>query len=425
MRVLVVGAGLAGISAAWYLSEYGAEVVVLERNQGPGLDASHANGALLHPSMAEPWNFPGVLGTVLRTLGRASAPMRIRARALPSLLSWGPRFIYHSKPAHFVAAARRNVLLALHSLELLDSLRESEGLDFDSYRRGALQVFRTPQSADKSAAWAEQIAEWGAESRCLTIAETLEMEPALRPVASTLVGSRHYRCEQGGDAYRYCCELEARLRRKGVEFHYGIACERLVVDDRRVAAVIDTAGAEWKADDYLLAGGSDSPVLLRSARLSVPILPVKGYSVTLPRTGTAVAPSVPLIDPDSHIAIVPLGADRVRVAGTAEFAGYDRSIDEARITSLLANLRTVLPGYASLIEPRDIVPWAGLRPMCVDGSPVIGPTSLCNLHLNTGHGQLGWTLAAGSGALVADLIMGRPPKVDARPYAPMRLLRRL
>jgi D-amino-acid dehydrogenase len=237
-------------------------------------------------------------------------------------------------------------------------------------------------------------------------------EPALEPIGDRLVGSYHFLQDQGADAHRYCCELTRLLRERGVRFQFGVAIERLLRRGSRIIGICAADGDVCEADSYLLAAGSDSPTLSRTARITLPILPVKGYSLTLEQGELAREPHVPIIDRERHLAVVPLADGGLRVAGLAEFAGYDVSVDSRRAAELEALLADLLPCRHS----QKGTAWAGLRPMCADGVPVVGRSPLENLFLNTGHGQLGWTLAAGSGRLCADVMLGRIPSIDPTPY---------
>jgi D-amino-acid dehydrogenase len=417
MRVIIIGAGLAGLSVAWYLREGGAEVTVLERQAGPGLECSFANGALLHPSMAEPWNAPGVLGQLLRNLGRSESHMLLRLAALPSLFGWGIRFIRASRADRYLANTRKNILLARYSVGLMEGLRSRADLQYGAYSRGSLQVFRNDRVAESTLAWGRQLAAYGLEYRSLSVAELVAQEPALAPISNALVGGIHMPHDQAGDAYRYCCAMTAQLQARGVEIHYSVCCRALSLDTNRVAVVADTSGRSWPTDTVVLAAGSYSPLLANGVGLALPIRPVKGYSITAPRIADAVAPRIPVVDPVLHVATVPLGEDQLRVAGTAEFTGYNLDINPKRVENIIGLLRQLYPEYLQRLTAAQIVPWAGLRPMCADGVPLLGPTPIRNLFLNTGHGHLGWTLAAGSARLVADLVLVRRPDIDPAPYA--------
>jgi D-amino-acid dehydrogenase len=420
MRVIIIGAGLAGLSVAWYLRDEGAEVTVLERRAGPGLECSYANGALLHPSMAEPWNAPGVLGQLLRNLGRADSHILLRMAAVPSLFGWGVRFVRESRADRYLANTRKNVVLARYSVGLMDDLRRSAGLEYGAYCRGSLQVFRDEAVAAKALAWSRQLAEVGVESRTLTVAELIAMEPALAPISQALVGGMHTPLDEAGDAYRYCCAMAERLRSRGVEICYGARCRALGLEANCVAAVADDSARAWATDAVVVAAGSYSPLLTGGVGLALPIRPVKGYSITAAPIAEEIAPRIPVVDSVLHVATVPLAEGGLRVAGTAEFAGYNLGIDPKRVKNVIDLLGQLYPAYLRRLTAAQIVPWAGLRPMCADGVPILGATPIRNLFLNTGHGHLGWTLAAGSARLVADVVLGRRPEIDPAPYAVAR-----
>jgi D-amino-acid dehydrogenase len=415
MRVIVIGAGLAGLSVAWYLRERGAEVVVLEHHQGPGLGCSFANAALQHPSMAEPWNSPGVMCVLLRNLGRADSHMLIRLGTLPGLMRWGMRFIRESRADRHFANTGKNVLLAHYSAQLMTDLRTRAALQYGAYMRGSLQVFRNDEVAESTLAWVRRLAVFGLEHRTLTVAQLLAQEPALRPIGAELVGGIHLPQDAGGDAYRFCCAMAAQLHARGVGLLYGVRCQTLTVSDGR-AQLSHTGGHVGQGDAIVVAAGSDSAALVRGVGLALPVKPVKGYSITAPCLPGAVAPRIPVIDPVLNVAAVPLEAGGLRVAGTAEFAGFNRDIHPERVAYTFALLEKLYPEYARGLTVLDIMPWAGLRPMCADGVPLLGLTPIPNLFLNTGHGHLGWTLAAGSGRLVADQVMGCAPDIDPAPY---------
>jgi len=417
MRVIVLGAGLAGLSVAWYLREGGADVTVLERNAGPGLECSFANAALLHPCMAEPWNSPKVLSVLLRSLGRADSHMLIRPSALPSLIGWGFRFIRASRADLFLENTRKNVLLARYSVARMEALRSQAEIEYGAYSRGSLQVFRNEQLASSTLAWVRRLAEFGLEHRTLNVAELVAEEPALTPIAKALVGAIHMPHDEGGDAYRYCCAMAAQLQKRCVQIQYGICCRPLTVDAGRLAPIADCSGRLWESDAVVLAAGIDSARLARGIGLALPVRPVKGYSITAPRIADALAPRVPVIDAHLHMAAVPLAAGGLRVAGTAEFAGYNREVKAKRVANILSLLKQLYPQYAQRLTSAQLAPWAGLRPMCPDGVPLLGPTPIRNLFLNTGHGHLGWTLAAGAARVVADLVLRRTPDIDPAPYA--------
>jgi len=423
VRIIVIGAGLAGLSAAWFLRQAGAEVTVLDRRVGPGLGTSFANGALMHPSACEPWSSPGIAWSVLRSLGSPNAAVQFRAAALPQLLPWAPRFLRNSSQGRFLAATRRNVSLALLSAKLHRELELELGhlpCSGGENRRGSLHLHQSPESVANGERWARLLGQFGVGSQALTRDETLEREPALNQMSPALCGSHHYPQDQMVDAHRLCALLAAALEKLGTVLRYDCAIVDLPAKGERLIGARDSGGTLHEADHYLLCAGSDSAGLARTSGLSLPVIPVKGYSLTVDCSGQKGIPQFPLIDRDRHIAVVPLDRERLRIVGFAEFAGEDTSIPSARIAQLGALLGQILPWCSSLLRPSRMTAWAGLRPMCADGTPVIGPTPIRNLHLNTGHGQLGLTLAAGSGRLAADLLLGRRPLLEPEPYVLLR-----
>lgn len=418
MKIVIIGSGVIGITAAFLLQRSGHDVTVVERLDGPGLDASFANGSLLTPSMCEPWNSPGCWRVLLRSLGRSDTPLQFRFEALPTLAGWGFKFLLNSRPDVFARSALSNLRLALHSLTVMQSIREETHIEYGHVSRGSLRLFRSEGALDRASEVAAERTSEGVTSRKLSPSETIALEPALAPIASQLAGAIHYGADQIGDCYRFCVGLAEHARRLGVRFRFRTPVT-LETRSGRVAAVI--AGRErMVADRYVVAAGSYSAPLLRSAGLPLPVRPAKGYSVLLDAPPNAPRLAIPLVDDELHAAIVPLGAE-IRVAGTAEFAGYDRTINEARIRNLMRLLQAVLPEVP--FDPGMSRPWSGLRPMSADGVPIIGPTTCGNLMVSTGHGHLGWTMAAGSAQLLSDLVSGDRPSINPAPYALSRFAR--
>lgn len=416
-HVIVVGAGLAGLSTAYYLQRGGVRVTVLDRALGPGLETSFANGALLHPSLVEPWNSPGILWQLFKWLGREDAPVLLRGRALGGLLSWGPQFIRHSTVKRFRLNTQKNLRLAVYSLQMMQQLRKETSIEYDYQARGLLAVCRDDKVHAQLADGARVLAASGLRSRVLDRAGVLDVEPALGEVAENLVGGIHYPDDEGGDAYRFCRELARLLREGGAVFRFGVNVESIHVANGQVDHLV-AGGETLSADAYLLAAGSYTPLLTRRIGITVPVRPAKGYSITMPRSlAPHAAPNIGVVDTHLHAAVVPVGEDRVRVAGTAEFTGYDLSINPQRIDNLKLLLQKMFPGFASHVQDIDVASWTGLRPISADGVPILGATRYRDLYLNTGHGHLGWTLAAGSARLVADVMLGMGAALPASDYA--------
>jgi D-amino-acid dehydrogenase len=412
MKVIVIGSGLIGITTAYFLRLGGHEVTVIEREQGVGRQTSFANGALLTPSMPEPWNTPGCWRVLLASLARSDAPLQLRFRALPSLTGWGIRFLANSAPKKFRRNTIANLRLALHSLAVMHSLRQQTGIEYGHAARGTLRVFRDVPALDRAEVAAERLVPEGLLFKRLTCDETVALEPALEPIAPELSGALYYEADELGDAYRFCVAMADQAMRQGVEFRFGTEVTALETQRGRISAVMSSR-ERFVAELYVVAAGSYSTPLLRQVGVRLPVRPAKGYSVTFQRDDRP-SLSIPVVDDQLHAAVVPLGR-AIRVAGTAEFAGYDRRLDSARIQNLMRLLQRVLP--RERLDPATAQAWCGLRPMCADGVPIIGHTPIANLLINTGHGHLGWTLAAGSAHVLADLVAAQPAAVDAAQFS--------
>jgi D-amino-acid dehydrogenase len=416
MKIVIVGGGLIGVTSAYFLNRRGHEVVVLDRQKGPGRETSFANGALLTPSMPQPWNAPGCWRALLASLVRSDSPLQLRWRALPSTVGWGIQFLANSRRECFERNTLHNLRLALYSLGVMESLRQETTIEYGRSSRGSLRIFRNPESFQRALLSSEALAAQGLPLRRLTSQETVELEPSLVPIGQQLAGAIHFPKDETGDAYRFCIAMTDLARDAGVTFRFDTVVSNVEVRAGRVAALTTTAGAIG-ADCYVLACGSYSPLLLKGMGVRLPVRPAKGYSITFRQPVTDPQLRIPIVDDDFHAAVVPLG-DGIRVAGTAEFAGYDLTLRPERVQYLLTLLEHVLPNAKTAsITP---TPWCGLRPMAADGVPIISAMPLSNLFVNTGHGPLGWTLTAGSAQILADLIDGYPTALDSAPYSIMR-----
>jgi D-amino-acid dehydrogenase len=333
--------------------------------------------------MPDPWNAPGVWRELLRPrFADESAPMILRWRVLPSLAGWGLLFLKNSRRRCFDVNTVKNVRLANYSLEMMAQLRRESPFDYRGAGGGTLRIFRDVVALTKAserARWLEAI---------------------------------HYPDDETGDAHQFCIRLADAARAAGVRFQYDTCVTGWKTHSNRVLAVETSRGAV-DADHFVLAAGSASERLAAGVGIKLPVSPVKGYSLTcsMPSNG----PRVPVIDDGMHAAVVPLG-NQLRIAGTAEFAGFDRRISPARVDNLLELLRAIYPAVHARLERGSVTPWAGLRPMSADGVPILGRTPLTNLSLNTGHGPLGWTMACGSGRVLADWILGQEPRVAIADY---------
>ncbi|HRO01981.1 MAG TPA: FAD-dependent oxidoreductase [Terricaulis sp.] len=416
-NVIVIGAGLAGMSTAFALARLGCASLVLERQAGAGLGASFANGGMLTPSMADPWNAPGVWRDLLRWFGREDAPMLLRLHAMPELALWGAQFLAASRASHFTRAIELNARLGLFSLEVMDSWRQDANLHFDSAQNGTMKIYRNRAAWEAGVGKSEVMARLGVVCEPMDGAQTLAYEPALTPIGEAIAGAVRFPRDQSGDARKFVEALAHVGEGLGVRVRYGAEVRRLLVRGGSVRGVLLADNEELQADAVVLATGPHAAMLARQAGVDLPIKPVKGYSISFPVRGMQGLPKAPLVDDALHAALTPLG-QTLRVAGTAEFSGFDTRIRPERIENLRGLLRQILPQQAATLESEGGHAWAGLRPMHARGVPAIGPTRRRGLFVNAGHGHLGWTLAAGSGAALAQLMLGAPADFDLGPFAP-------
>lgn len=415
--IAIVGAGLIGLATAWALHRDGHRVAVFEREATVGHGTSFANGALLHPSLSRPWNTPGVWRELVAQLGREDAALLLRLRAVPSLARWGVRFLAQSGARAHLCNAALNLALARHSQRTMAALRAHTGMAevaYHAYFRGSISAFR---SADSLAAAQRIAVADGIPHRRLERDALVAAEPALAPVAAALSGGLHFGGDEAGDAPAFCAALAAWLVGQGQRVETGVAVNAIQVERGRVRGLVTARGVE-PAQAVVVCAGPWAHTLLHPHHVPWPVAPVKGYSLTLPNRSvdTAVpAPRTPVVDHALHVAITPVGANALRVAGTAEFAGFDLSLNPARIANLKRLLAALYPQVAAASPDAQVRPWAGLRPMTPDGVPRIGPTHIEGLFVNGGHGHLGWTLAAGSADVLAALYAGRAPAVAGLP----------
>ncbi len=411
MKILVLGAGVIGTTSAWYLARAGHRVTVVDRQPQAGLETSFANGGQISVSHAEPWANPHVLTRLRKWLGREDAPLLWRWRADPAQLAWGLRFLGECRPG----ATRRNiaaiVALALYSRQRLGLLRHELGLQYDQLERGILHIYTDRQEFAAAGAAARTMRAFGVERETVDVDACLAIEPALADARHLLVGGDYTRADESGDVHRFTQALAARAAEAGVVFRYGLRIDKLAPGGRQLAGVVvhgENGGELLTADAYVVALGSYSPLLLKPLGIGIPVYPAKGYSVTLPLAPGSRAPSVSLTDDERKLVFSRLG-DRLRVAGTAEFNGYNLELNEVRCQALLQRVRQLFPRL-DLAGPPQF--WCGLRPATPSNRPLIGRSRYANLWLNTGHGTLGWTMACGSAAALADLIDGRPPEPE-------------
>lgn len=411
MHIVIIGAGITGVTSAWYLRRAGHQVTVVERRDAPAQETSFANGGQISLSHPEPWANPTAPLTVLRWLGRKDAPLLFRLPAEPARWRWGMEFLRECFPGR----ATRNTLaigqLAAWSGLLMRELRREVTLDYQLRTRGILHLYFSKADLQHGERQAKLLKDLDIGTRLLSPAECVAYDPALGSLRSRLIGGMLGEDDESGDAYQFTLQLARAAEHAGVRFQYGADIERLMQDDNRISSLhlVDEHGRRGAitGDAFVLCAGSFSKSLARRIGERLPIYPVKGYSATMPMLDPECAPITSITDESRRIVCSRFG-DTLRVAGTAELNGFNLELDPVRCDALLRWMEDCFPGAADMRNP---VFWAGLRPTTPSNVPIIGRAKIPNLFYNTGHGTLGWTLACGSARLLADLIDGRPSDI--------------
>jgi D-amino-acid dehydrogenase len=407
MHAVVLGSGVIGTSIAWHLARAGHEVTVVERQPASGLETSYGNAGEISPGLSAPWAAPGIPMKAIKWLLMQHSPLAIRPSLDPALWRWGFAMLANCNARSYEVNKARMVRVAEYSRDCLRELRVETGLRYDERSRGTLQLFRTERQVDGSAADIAVLERMGVPYQTLDRAGCLDYEPALARVQEKFVGGLRLPGDETGDCFKFTQALAVLAAQRGVRFLYDTAIESIEVEGGRVARVRTSRG-EVQGDAYVLALGSYSPQLAAPLGLRLPVYPVKGYSITVPITDAAAAPESTVMDETYKVAVTRLG-DRIRVGGTAELAGYSTVLRAGRRHTLEFVVNDLFPGGGDTARAEF---WTGLRPMTPDGTPILGRGRQDNLWLATGHGTLGWTMSAGTGRLMADLLSGRKPAID-------------
>jgi D-amino-acid dehydrogenase len=412
MKVLVLGGGVIGVTTAYYLATSGHEVTVVDRQPKAAQETSFANAGEVSPGYSSPWAGPGVPVKAIKWLLMRHGPLVVWPKLDPAMWIWLLKMLRNCTSARYAVNKSRMIPIAEYSRDCLRSLRADIGIQYDERSQGTLQLFRKQAQLDGTAGDIEVLKQYGVPYEVLDRNGCIAAEPALAEVKDKFVGGLRLREDETGDCRMFTEALAVKAAELGVKFMFNTGIKSLVADGSRIDGVVTSAGL-LQADAYVVALGSWSPSLLRPLGVSVPVYAVKGYSITVRIKDPDGAPVSTVMDESYKVAITRLG-DRIRVGGTAEISGYSNRLHAARQATLDHSLTDLFPRGGDLSEANF---WCGLRPMTPDGPPVIGPTRYANLHLNTGHGTLGWTMACGSGRVLADLLSGKKPEIDTRELA--------
>ena len=407
MKIVILGAGVIGVTSAWYLAKEGHEVTVIDRQTGPALETSFGNAGEISPGYASPWAAPGIPMKAMKWLFMRHAPLIIQPMPDPAKVDWVIRMLSNCTTKAYERNKSRMVRLAEYSRDCLMEMRAETGITYDERTQGTLQLFRTQKQVDGAAKDIKVLAEDGVAFEVLDREGCVAAEPGLAAARDKIVGGLRLPGDETGDCFKFTNALEAMAKAAGVTFHYGVSINGLETNGGKIAAVATSMG-RLTADAFVVALGSFSPMLVKPLGLKLPIYPVKGYSITVPIVDASRAPVSTVMDETHKIAITRLG-DRIRVGGMAEIAGFDMTLHAKRRGTLQHSVEDLFGGAGDQAQATF---WCGLRPMTPDGTPILGKTKIDNLYLNTGHGTLGWTMAAGSGRVLADLIGGRSAAIE-------------
>lgn len=413
MHVLVLGSGVVGVTTAYYLARDGHRVTVLDRQAAAGMETSFANAGQVSPGYSAPWAAPGIPIKAMKWLLMRHRPLVLRPQFEPRFYGWLAHMLANCTHDAYRRNKGRMVRLAEYSRDVLGALRDETGIAYDHRQKGTLQLFRTAKQCDGIGTDTAILDAYGVAYEILDPAGCIAAEPALARVRDRIAGGLRLPGDETGDAHLFTQALANLCEGLGVTFRYGVSVTGLRHEQGLVTGIATEGEEIVSADAYVAALGSYTPGLLRPLGLRLPVYPVKGYSLTLPIDDPEGAPVSTVMDETFKVGITRLG-DRIRAGGTAELAGFSQVLRGPRRAALERSVGDLFPGGGDLRKARF---WTGLRPMTPDGTPIVGATPYPNLYTNTGHGTLGWTMACGSGRLLADVISGQKPAIDHKDFA--------
>ncbi len=411
-HVVVLGAGIVGITSAYYLNKAGHRVTVVERNAEAGLETSYANGGQLSYSYVAPLAGPGVVPKIPPWLLRADSPLRLYPQFDFDQWRWCLAFVRACNRPQAEISTVHLLRLAYYSRDLIHKIVAAEPITFDYRRNGKLVIFSDDASFDGAKRTLDFQRAFGSEQNALDGNQCLALEPALQHISNRVVGGIHTPSEDAGDCHDFCVAMEALLRKRGVTFLTSTSVTQLVCDQSRTRIdAIRTSNGDIDADVVVMAMGAANAWHAKKLGFYLPIYPLKGYSLTLDTSAAksyASAPRISVTDSAYKVVYALLG-DELRIAGMADIAGYNTTLDKVRVALLIAQAKAVFPNAGDYTA--DLKPWCGLRPATPKGTPILGGSPISNLFLNAGHGALGWTLSCACAKVVSDLISGQQPGI--------------
>lgn len=414
MKVIVLGAGVVGVTSAYQLAKAGHEVTVIDRQEGPALETSFANAGEVSFGYCSPWAAPGIPLKAMKWLFMQHAPLILRPKMDAAMLSWMTQMLMNCTSERYAINKSRMLRIADYARISLAEVRDETGIAYDERMQGTLQLFRTQQQLDASAKDVKALAADGVPYEVLDPDGCIRVEPALKHVRQKMVGGLLTPKDETGDCFKFTNALALKAAAMGVKFVYGTNIKALDVEGGAIKGVV-TDREMLRSDAVVVALGSYSPMLVKQFGIKLPVYPVKGYSLTIPIVDASRAPESTVMDETYKIAITRLG-DRIRVGGMAEISGYTNDLGQKRRATLEHSVTDLFPGGD--VSKADF--WSGLRPMTPDGTPVIGATKVKGLFLNTGHGTLGWTMSCGSAKVISSIVSGKKPEIDATDLAVSR-----
>lgn len=423
MKTAIIGAGVIGLCTAHYLNKAGHEITVFEREESPGMVTSLGNGGCFSYTMPTVWNAPGSLKMFLSSLlSPETAPIRFKLSALPGMVPWGAKFLKYANETDFVRLTQKNQRLAAYSKNSLESLLDETSIDCAYVDRGFLEIFEDEAALKTHGQMARQLAPDPDTVKILDASETIAYEPSLKSIEHKLAGALLLAADKSGDSHQFCIGLAAYLAEQGVRFSYGTKVENLAASEGN--PTVKTKSGTKAFDRLVIAAGNGSPALAKMLGIRLPMKPAKGFSFTIPMDDFPVKPNCPIVDIGTKSGFNPFGDKKLRWVGGAEFSGLDFSTPTEFWDRAYRCFDEVFPGVNVRPHIENQTPWVGFRPMNVDGVPLIGPTKIPGVFLNTGHGWMGWTLAAGSARLLSHQILGTKPDTNLQLLADDYLLSR-